>query len=96
MKKENSKIKKQSKKVKKEITTFCKEFADKVDELCKIINNLDESELRSDFAAYACYHIVTQAAYNHYEGLGILQEVMMLWREESLAAMEDESEGIDK
>jgi hypothetical protein len=96
IKNENNKIKKQNKKVKKEITTSWEEFTDKVDDLCEAIKTLDAEVLKSDAANFACFQIVTQAADNHYEGLGILQEVMMLWRKESLAAMEDESECIDE
>jgi len=71
-------------------------YTEKVSELCEAIDNYDESKLKSDLANFACRQIVTCAADSYYEGLGILQEAMASWREESLAAMEDESECRDK
>ena len=71
------------------------EFTKKVDEFCEVIKNLDDSISKSYAAECACYLIITQAAESHYEGLGILQEVMMSWREESLKALGDECENVD-
>jgi len=71
-------------------------YTEKVSELCEAIDNFDESILKSDLANFACRQIVTWTADSYYEGLGILQEAMAYWREEALAAMEDESESIDK
>ena len=71
------------------------EFTKKVDALCEVIQNLDTSITKAYAAECACYLIVTQAAESHYEGLGILQEVMMSWREESLKALGDECEHVD-
>ena len=63
-----------------------------VDELCELIKNIDASICKSCVAEHACFQIITMAADTHYEGLGILQEVMLSWREESLNALNDECE----
>lgn len=73
-----------------------KEFTKKVDAFCETINNLDNSISKAGAAEYACYQIITCAVNSHYEGLGILQEVMLSWREASLDALEDECEQSDK
>lgn len=72
------------------------EFMKKVDTFCEVIKNLDTSVSKTDAAEYACYQIITQAAESHYEGLGVLQEVMLSWREESLKALNEECECVDK
>lgn len=71
------------------------EFTKKVDEFCDVIKNLDTSISKSLAADCACYKIIARVAESHYEGLGILQEVMMFWREESLKALCDECENVD-
>ena len=92
MNQKNTKTEKQSEKVK---TVSKKEFTDKAIELCEAIKNLDVNESKSFAAVFACTQIVNQAADNYCEGLVIFTEVMLIWRELSLSAMEDESEGID-
>ena len=57
------------------------------DALCDLIKNYDH---KSDAANYACYQIICWASENHFEGIGILTETMLSWREESLAVMDEE------
>ena len=61
---------------------------DKIEELCEMIKNFKGS--KSDAAFYACYQIVNQAAYNHFEGLGIFTEALLNWREESNRVLNEE------
>ena len=95
MKQENNKIKKQSKKVKKENPISWEKLMGRVDNLCKIINNFDMSESKSDAVNYACYQIISWATDNHIEGVEILQEAMLAHRELSLAPIKNKCESID-
>jgi hypothetical protein len=65
------------------------EMVEKVEELAKLISEMEDE--KADAALYACFQIVTQAADSHIEGVGILSEAMLEWREASLeaAAAED-------
>ena len=60
----------------------------KVEELTELIKNFEGS--KSDAAQYAIEEIVTWAAYNHYEGVGILTESLMSWRKCSIEVLEEE------
>lgn len=66
-------------KVKEEVTHEM--IAKKVNELCDLIGKTDH---KSEAANFACFEIVTAAAYCHYHGLGILEETLLEWREASL------------
>jgi hypothetical protein len=72
----------------KEVITW-EMFEKKVDELCEMVSELKEG--RPNAAEYACVQVVCFGADNHYEGLGILQEAMLVWRKLSMMEMpEDE------
>lgn len=73
-----------------------KVFTKKIAEICEAIKNLDSDVAKTCAAEYACFQIITEVVDNHYEGLGILQEVMLSWRDESLVALNDELEHVDK
>jgi len=61
----------------------------KVRELCDMIEKFDD---KSGAANFACFEIVSSAAYCHYHGLGILEETLLEWREFSLERFDDEDE----
>ena len=63
----------------------------KVMELCDILKNESIGVFhKSGAAEFACFEIVNQAAYNHYEALGILEETKLKYREISLRVMNEE------
>ena len=72
---------------KKRITM--KDIEDKTEELIELIKNLEED--KSDAASHVCYEVITWGSYNHYEGLGILAEVLIRWRNRSIEVMEEEA-----
>ena len=60
----------------------------KTDELCEMIKKFKDG--KSDAAEYVCYQVVTWACENHYEGIGILTETLIKWRNESIEAMDED------
>lgn len=60
------------------------DWTKKVVELCDILKDVDDDFCKSSAAQFACFQIVNQAAYNHYEALGILEETKMDYREVSI------------
>jgi hypothetical protein len=63
----------------------------KVMELCDILKNEPIGVFyKSTAAQFACFQIVNQAAYSHYEALGILEEAKLEYRELSLNALNEE------
>ena len=63
-----------------------------IDELNKIPE--DMYFVRSHMATTLMHNMVTYAAINHYEGLGMFEEAKETWRQASLAAL-DEEFGLD-
>ena len=57
----------------------------KVKELCVMIESMDEGQ--GDAACFACNQVVCAAAESHFDGVGILTEAMLQWREMSLEVM---------
>ena len=60
----------------------------KTTELCDMIKAYEGSKACA--ANYICFEVVVWAADNHYEGLGILAELLARYRETSLEAMEED------
>jgi hypothetical protein len=58
------------------------DIINKLDELCKLINNFEGSK---SYAAQMCIQeVVNQASYNHYEALGIFDEAKLNYRQTSI------------
>lgn len=73
------------------------EYLDDItDRICEII--LDEIkkvpaehyQYRSYMATTIMHNVVTYAAINHYEGIGMFEEAKETWRQASLQALDDE------
>ena len=62
----------------------------KTEELVEMIKQFEGS--KSDAADYVCYEVVTWASDNHYEGVGILTECLLRWRNKSVEILEQEDE----
>jgi len=69
-------------------------FAEKVGELCKLIIELEEGQ--AEAAEYACVQIVTSGSDTYYEGLGIFQEAMLVWRQVCAEVMDEEDEAVEE
>lgn len=76
------------KKTQKEIEALLDEEVKKVKEI------IQSSESEFDALHYYIYNLVTFAPTDitHFEIIGLLEEVKLNWREESLKALEDENE----
>ena len=49
-------------------------------------------EIKASTVEYLILEIINWGSYNHYEALGILQEILFRYREESLRSMYEENE----
>ena len=64
-----------------------------IDELNKVPKEL--YYYKSHIATNLMHQIVTYAAINHYEGIGMFEEAKAVWREASQAALDDQFEGME-
>jgi hypothetical protein len=93
MKKENviSLVNKQNKIINdKKILVSRDEIEKKTFELCEMLKCFDGET--SEAAHYICFQVVSQSACSHFEGVGILAETLLSWRETSLECSCEESE----
>lgn len=61
----------------------------KVGELCDLIKDYEGG--KADAASHCCFEIITWAADNHFEGVGILAETLFSWRGRSKEVREEEA-----
>lgn len=62
----------------------------KTAELCDMIKNFNGS--KSDAAAHVCFEAANWGSCNHFEALGILTEVIFMYRNISINTMNEEDE----
>ena len=60
----------------------------KTSELCEMIHAFTGS--KADAAAHVCFGVVNWAAYNYYEAIGIMNEVLFTFREVITRVTEEE------
>jgi hypothetical protein len=63
-------------------------FEAALDNVCKILSQIDDDEERTMLAFYAVLEIAYQSAGSHFEMLGLLREAEFTLREQSLEDME--------
>ena len=62
--------------------------SEKIKELCEMIESMDEGQ--GDAACFACNQVVCAAAESHFDGVGILTETMLQWREFSVEVLNED------
>lgn len=67
----------------KKFDKTAKEIDKKIDELCNLINDFEGS---TEAAIHVCEMVVCVASTGMCHGLGIFQEAMLRWREDTIVA----------